>query len=135
MGINPAVYMANYFLFYYEYMFLMQIWSICQDTPPVPGGDFVAKTVFERDDPGVPLWVGQSPENQIYNGNLAMYVLESFRFTRRFVDDLTAACNPFLQYLLYADNKILGGLIEGIYPSGNLVLEPTRADMWSFPTL
>jgi hypothetical protein len=64
-----------------------------------------------------------------------MYVLNAFRFTRRFVDDLTAACNPFLKYLLYTNNSILGGLIQGIYPHGALVLEPTRADMWAFPTL
>jgi hypothetical protein len=92
--------------------------------------------IFEADyNTAVPPWVTAHPKNAAYNGNLAMYVLESFRFTRRFVDDLTAACNPFLKYLLYTNNSIPGGLIKGIYPHGALVLEPTNADMWSFPTL
>jgi hypothetical protein len=64
-----------------------------------------------------------------------VYVLNALRFTRRFVDDLTAACNPFLEVLLYTNNSILGGLIKGIYPHGLLVLEPTKTDMWSFHTL
>lgn len=51
------------------------------------------------------------------------------------MDDLTAGPNQFLKYLLYTENTILGGLIHGIYPHGNLELEPTGADMWSFPTL
>jgi hypothetical protein len=51
------------------------------------------------------------------------------------VNDLTAACNPFLEHLLYQNQHILGGLIRGIYPHGSLVLDPTNADMWSFPTL
>jgi hypothetical protein len=42
MGINPAVYMANYYLYYYEYTFLRQLWAICQQSPPVDGGCFVA---------------------------------------------------------------------------------------------
>jgi hypothetical protein len=120
MGINPAVLMANYYLFYYEYIFIKQLADIIQRTPPIHGGDMVARMLLEQhSDDSAPPWVSSHPENAAHNGNLAVYVLNAFRFTRRFVDDLIAACNQLLKYLLYTNNSILGGLIKGIYPHGS----------------
>jgi hypothetical protein len=138
-GINPAVFMANYYLLYYEYLFIRQLLEIARQFPPRPGGDMIARQVFDSQNQASsnapPDWISINPENPVYNGNLAMHVLQALRFTRRYVDDLTAACNPFLEHLLYQNQHILGGLIRGIYPHGSLVLEPTNTDMWSFPTL
>lgn len=136
MGINPAVSMANYYLFYNEYQFLKRMLVILRNTPPVPGGHVNAGFGFEPEQEGVvPSWVANRPEDAAYDGNLVMHVLNAFRFTRRFVDDLTSACNPFSKYLLYTNNSILGGVLTGIYPANGLVLEPTNAYMCSLPTL
>lgn len=35
MGISPALIMANYYLFYYEYCFVQRIVLLIQDTPPL----------------------------------------------------------------------------------------------------
>jgi hypothetical protein len=75
MGINPAVFMANYYLFYYEYLFIKQLADILLRTPPIPGGDMVARILLEQYvDDKIPSWVSSHPENAAYNGNLAVYV-------------------------------------------------------------
>jgi len=37
MGINPAVFMANYYLFYYEFTFVEQLVDIIETCPPCYG--------------------------------------------------------------------------------------------------
>lgn len=145
MGINPAVYMANYYLFYYEYRFVQQFVGIFEHYPPVQGGQSEARALFESDDlhdaPIVdsnsdPLWVGQWPQtvDPIFKGSITLYVLNKFKLMKRFVDDVTSGPNPFLRHLLNRRNTILGGLIHGIYPDC-LALDQTHAGCWSFPTL
>lgn len=135
MGINPAVFMANYYLYYYEYQFIYRMYEILHETPAVPGGEIHATFGFEPAQAGTPAWVTSRVEDAAFDGNMVMHVLEHFRFTLRFVDDLSAACNPFIKYLLFETDSILGGLLKGIYPANGLSLEHTQADMWSFPTL
>lgn len=140
MGINPAVYMANYYLFYYEFQFLKQFKLLLTSHPPVHGGGVEASQLFESptdtETLGTPVWVNQWPTSvhNAFKGNVAQYILDKFQLMGRFVDDVTCGPNQFLPYLLNRSHTILGGCIRGIYPDC-LLLKRTEADMWSFPTL
>lgn len=139
MGINPAVYMANYYLFYYEYQFLAQFQLLLDSHPPLPGGSCEAFSLFHDQQTTVdhtPVWVHQWPDSvhPSFKGNVVKYILDRFQLMGRFVDDVTSGPNQFLQHLLNHKDTILGGLIKGIYPDC-LLLKPTVADFWSFPTL
>eukprot|EP00878_Enallax_costatus_P039635 GHUV01045502.1.p1 GENE.GHUV01045502.1~~GHUV01045502.1.p1 ORF type:complete len:207 (-),score=16.43 GHUV01045502.1:44-664(-) len=125
MGINHAVYVANYYLFYYEYCFIKQFKALLQHYQPLPGGADVARDFFES---GTTATEGANapPPNvdhcmarvcaASFKGNVVSYVLNQFRLMGWFVDELTSGPNMFLRHLLNRSNTILGGLIHSIYP-------------------
>lgn len=131
MGINPAVFMANYYLFHYEYKFIQQMVDIVESQPLHPAGQLWAAELLRCSS----LQEVQSPELRDLHSSAARYLLDQFRFTVRFVDDLTSAPNKYLARLLYTDQTVMGGLIKGIYPRQFLSLEATPTDPFNFPTL
>jgi hypothetical protein len=111
IGISPGVYIANFFLFTYEYAFLLRLVNLVQTHPLVDGID---------DDEGLnllasPMMAGD-PRYAYLRGHLARQIWAQFKFTIRYVDDLQSICNPMLNDLLYEDMSIAGGLVTGIYP-------------------
>jgi len=52
-----------------------------------------------------------------------------------YVDDLTSGPNRFLKSLLYTNQSLLAGKIQGIYPAHFLTLDPTPYNPCCFPTL
>jgi hypothetical protein len=123
MGINPAVFMANYYLFHYEYQFVYRLVQIIKAVPPVPGGSLHAPHLLDQTD----LPTVNSVELKPLHGSAALYLLHCFRFTVRFVDDLTSGPNAYLQRLLYTENALMGDMITGIYPHQYLSLDSTPA--------
>lgn len=139
MGINPEVFMANYFLFFYECAFIAQLAAIIAAHPPSAADHAYAQQFFAQDlgDPTVaPAWLTAPPPADAPLGALAYYVLHCFRHTGRFVDDFTSGPNPLLHYLWYDTQSILGGAIKGIYPGpAVLTLEKVPGDPRAYPTL
>jgi hypothetical protein len=131
MGINPAVFMANYYLFHYEYKFVKQLTDLIQSQPLQPAGQLWAAELLRCPS----LQEVESPELREMKSSAALYLLDHFRFTVRFVDDVTSAPNKYLAQLLYTDQTLMGGLIKGMYPRQFLSLDMTPADPYNFPTL
>lgn len=104
MGINPAVYMANYFLFRYEFAFLEQFLPLCGGIGPVPTPVRAAVESFlsthSQDLTAVSNCVGVAPPSDL-RAALARVVLDSFDHTARYVDDFTSGPNRFLHLLWY----------------------------------
>lgn len=120
------LYVANFFLFTYEYAFLLRLVNIVQTYPPVMGID---------DGEGVNLLIenqlAADPQYAYFRGRLAHYIWKQFSFTVRYVDDLQSICNSMLNDLLYEDMSIAGGLVTGIYPRAcpwedSAISDPTR---------
>jgi len=84
MGINPAVFMANYFLFYYEYRFVAQLTALI-GAHPVSDADMAFATTFFARDLGTPdapaPWLTQPVTLASRVAALAHYVLHCFRNT------------------------------------------------------
>ena len=98
MGINPAVYFANYYLFVYEYLFLRDAIQVYNS----------GNRVVRRD---------------------VLNVLWAFKFTKRFVDDLSVLTKTeprFLDNYLFNDQVDANG-VHGIYPRP-LVLHSTTVE-------
>lgn len=139
MGINPAVYIANYYLFYYELCFIQQLVHLVttSNAAGIPVSPQAADIpvdevlqVLQSQDRG---YVDQHVE---LHGQAGMFLLHQYRCTVRFVDDLTSGPNPFTAKLLYESQTCMGGLIHGIYPGQFLVLDATPGDrLFSFNTL
>lgn len=139
MGINPAVYIANYYLFYYELCFIQQLVHLVttSNAAGIPVSPQAADIpvdevlqVLQSQDRG---YVDQHVE---LHGQAGMFLLHQYRCTVRFVDDLTSGPNPFTAKLLYKSQTCMGGLIHGIYPGQFLVLDATPGDrLFSFNTL
>ena len=150
MGINPAVYMANYYLFYYELLFVKQLVDLVVAHKDLTGvevpskvKDLPVQSTMEMLNESDPMVVN-SPEYQELHGPAAMLLLHQFRCTVRFVDDFSSAANPFTKRLLYcfvpnkpvSEYSVMGGLIKGIYPGQFLELEATPGEnLYSFSTL
>ncbi len=88
MGINPAVYMANYYLFHYEYSFVLRLVRLMEQTPPTG----VLASVFDTLMSGTQAEL-DGGELRPYVGDAALSVLNCFRFTNRYTDDLTSGPN------------------------------------------
>jgi len=76
MGINPAVYMANYYLFAYEYMFLQQLVDLAVAHPPqlpLHQHPYVDELLHHGDSLPATAW-------QPFVGDIAMHLLTAFRF-------------------------------------------------------
>lgn len=86
MGINPAVFMANYYLFHYEFRFVKQLADWIKICPPgAPAADMHVQDILNMTDPVDIL----SPHNSLYLGDAALFLLNKYRHTVRFVDDFT----------------------------------------------
>ena len=139
MGINPAVFMANYYLFDYEHQFVHRLVRIIRTygTNCAPGTcplDIIMRVLNMRTEAG--LRAGVFGEVLFdYVGDAAWYGLTQFVYMVRYVDDLTSGPNRLLKRLLYTNQSLMGGMITGIYPQQFLTLEPTSAHPCRFPTL
>jgi len=67
------------------------------------------------------------PDLAQFYGDAALPLLSSFRFTVRYIDDLTSGPNPWLAALLHTSQSVMGRIILGIYPT-NLSLKFTGSD-------
>jgi len=125
MGINPAVFMANYYLFYYEFTFVQQLVDIIEQfTPNCAVGECpYVDTLLDCDD----LQDIHDADLTPFQGDAALHLLHCFRHTIRYIDDLTSGPNQWLLALLHRNQTVMGGKIHGIYPT-NLALEYTGAD-------
>lgn len=139
MGINPAVFLANYYLFWYEFQFVERLATIINTPEHQPlhaPGDFAPAQHFVTT---YGLHDAPQPQHQVSLGDLARYVLQCFCITGRYVDDFTSGPNPVLGSLRYTSQSILGGHITGIYPDGEqgLELQPVGGpdDCMAYPTL
>jgi hypothetical protein len=119
MGVNPGVYLANFYWFQNELRFFTQFYHIFHKFPPAlqsPDGEFpnsAAVQYIDCDDEQHVL--EQATPGQI--GDAVLYVLYWFRFVVRFVDDIITGPNKYLKRLVNVTDSVLGGLIKGIYPS------------------
>lgn len=135
MGINPAVFTANYYLFHYECKFVERLAGLIpRDSPQFAPGEcpdnYVACALQMRTTAGLHaegLWP--------YIPDVAWSVLRQFVYMVRYVDDLTSGPNRFLKSLLYTDQTLLAGMIHGIYPAHFLQLDPIPYGLCDFPTL
>lgn len=161
MGINPAVYMANFYLFYYEHQFLLRLAGVFDrcclfaDHMPSrnPAGwhppDVIAALPAQPAAGDVLLPEPSGPdaaqEWELW-GQTVLFLVHQIKCTVRFVDDLTCGHNTYFSQLLYYNDRIMGGDVRGIYPGcpadsqpaeGELlVLEHTPGkSLWSFCTL
>jgi hypothetical protein len=129
MGINPAVFIANLYLFWYEYRFL--IWLPILSSPWL-ASEYSEYELFPYNQlpaDSVLLDPANSPLAQANQGvlptttrDVLRVVLGCFAFTKRFVDDLFTAGNPLFTHLTYNSQSI--GPIPGIYPPA-LSLKPS----------
>jgi hypothetical protein len=102
MGGNASVFIANHFLFSYEYQFFQQL-----------------VTAIIRDPSAQPITSLPTPEpthaHMLYSqGAVARFLLPLFIWLFRYIDDIGSINNPFLQQLLYTDRSFFG--FTGIYP-------------------
>lgn len=136
MGINPAVYMANYYLFCHECMYLDRLAGLVEAHPPNQDGWTFAESFFAAGNGQEPShWVASTvPDHRLWD--VAGYVVHSFRHTARCVDGFTSGPNRLLKFLWYHAQSILGDAVTGIYP-GPPVLELAMVpgDPWAYPTL
>jgi hypothetical protein len=131
MGINPAVYMANFYLNFYELQFVKQLADLysdaclhsCQPSPNPEDWDYQGiRVLLEQLTPQPPQHLTVAAAQEFVTvvwelkGQAALCLLHHFRCTVRFVDDLTSGCNPFLRKLLYVREMLMDGAIHGIYP-------------------
>jgi hypothetical protein len=124
---------TNYFLYAYELAFIEQLVRALQVHPHVSETDRLAavQLIMSHDEEG---GSGGEVLSSEQKAAVAKVLLESFRFTVRFVDDLTSGPNPFLYMLLYCTDSILSGVFAGIYPR-SLILERTDVFSFEFSTL
>jgi hypothetical protein len=108
MGINPAVYYANYYLLSFELDFVEQFLPLLRVGRNIPGipvyPDSMAAVVDHMvacttdadlqaaDLPGSP-----------YLRYAASQLLDQFRWLKRYADDITVGPNRFVEKLLYTD--------------------------------
>lgn len=76
MGINPAVLMANYFIFYHECQFMQWLADIVEAHQPRFNEVAHARVFFDDrgDDPHPRWWVGESTVPLEHRGAAARYV-------------------------------------------------------------
>jgi hypothetical protein len=120
MGINPAVFIANMYLFWYEYHSVAALnttvvlravregFSDPGSTAPFPYHTLTEGSLL-LDPVSSPLLLAEAVSVQDVVG----VVISCFAVTRRFVDDLFSVLNPLLSHLLYASQQL--GPIRGIY--------------------
>jgi len=114
MGVNPGVFVANYYLFAYEFDFVKQLVDLLLKYPPGGGNlhpEFARGSLFVSD----PAQVLSRLQGEI--GDAALFVLLQFKFMCRYVDDVLSGPNQCLDALLYNNLTLLGGLIRGLYPA------------------
>jgi hypothetical protein len=94
MGINLAVFMANYYLFYYEFTFVKHYWLTSSTRAPgAPGAPSYSVGACPYVDdmlnsPTAPSY--SDPAMAEFYGDAALHFLSCFRFTVRYIDDLVS---------------------------------------------
>jgi hypothetical protein len=126
MGINFAVHLSNYYLFTYEYDFLHQLHQVLDDPALAEHGYAPAATwaLLQRLDPTFDLqpaphrvtrWEPLQPQVQeVSRKDAARMLLDAYRYTVRYVDDLLSIANPAFPHLLYTSSRWFG--FKGLYP-------------------
>ena len=89
MGTNCAGYLANVYLYAYELQFVRQIAAACTPCNRLSSAD--------------------SSTQQL----TAQKILTAFSFTVRYIDDVHAVNNAYLQYMTYTSQTHLG--FHGVY--------------------
>lgn len=115
MGVNPGVYLANFYLYDSEFTFFRQFYDLLAQFPPAlqaPYPNPVALQFLEYED--LHFVLQNASSGQI--GDAILYVLSSFQHVARFVDDVITGPNRFIRQLVHVTDSLLGGLIKGIYP-------------------
>ncbi|GBF99055.1 hypothetical protein Rsub_12000 [Raphidocelis subcapitata] len=115
MGTNPAVHIANLFLYQFEREFVRQLatqarlatHSLTVEQVAGKAADFFAQHPHR---PGLQPWA-------------ALHILRSMHFSIRYVDDIITFANPYLPALAYTNSSWMG--FTGIYPP-QLDLQPAR---------
>jgi hypothetical protein len=140
MGINPAVYMANFYLFYYEQWFLQRLQALyvraCAGAGHAP-----SSSPADWDSPGIAALLAEPQDLPQPSGEHAvqdwalwseaiLFLVHQFKCTVRFVDDLTAGNNHYLDKLLYYRDSVMGGHVLGIYPGCPLTNSPQQENFW-----
>ena len=124
MGINPAVFIANLYLFWYEYRFLLSLgsqFSMAREVDLFPYHQLPSDSVF-LDAALSPLVLANQGVMPTTTRDVIRVVLGAFAFTKRFVDDLQATGNLLFNHLTYTTQSL--GPITGIYPAA-LTLKPS----------
>lgn len=102
MGGNASVFIANHFLFSYEYRFFEQLVSaICLDPSTQPIST-------------LPIPAPLNADIFYPRGAVARFLLQTFIWLFRYIDDIGSLNNPYLEQLLYTNRSYFG--FEGIYP-------------------
>jgi hypothetical protein len=96
MGINLAAFMADYYLFYYEFTFVKQLVDLIDTCPPATQLEPVRMLIICSIAPS-----NSDPAMAEYYGDAAVHWLSCFRSTVLYMDDLTSGPNPWLARLLH----------------------------------
>jgi hypothetical protein len=111
MGTNPAVFIANLYLFWYEHKFLASLNTMFSSTPadqPFPYDSLPAGSPLLDHDTSPLLLAGAVTIRDVIR-----VVVSRFAFTSRVVDDLLSINNPLLSHLLYTSQQL--DPIHGVY--------------------
>ncbi len=100
MGGNASVFIANHFLFSYEYQFLQQLVTAIRTDP-------CTQAITSLPIPA-------PPTSPFSKGDVARFLLPIFIWLFRYIDDIASIDNAYLEQLLYTDRSFYG--FEGIYP-------------------
>lgn len=130
MGINFAVHLSNYYLFTYEYDFLLQLRAALHD-PSVVAHNYAPAAVWAMlQQPDPPLqsqssapaaaglrasrWQPIQQQAVLSRKDVARMILDAYAYTVRYVDDLLSIANPVFPSLLYTSSTWHG--FSGVYP-------------------
>ena len=130
MGINPAVYFANIYLFCYELNFLQRLYKLASaDDLSQPLATPLPAALTQH---GGPLARLATPTTTFA---FLAAVADAFAYTKRYVDDLASLMNALWPHLSYINQQV--GPVYGVYPSTlNLKLAtPDRQGMQPLPFL
>jgi hypothetical protein len=108
MGISPAVYISNYYLYWYEFQFYQQL---------VPMQGQGVRSILDVSALRASLLAGvPSPGGP---ADVAALVIDSFLYTARYIDDMYSLVNPIRTQLLYTNQVWHGvtGIYTSLYPS------------------
>jgi hypothetical protein len=122
-GVNPGLYLANFYLYDYEFQFFRQFYDLLYQFPPGLSAvdrrcpNPVLTQLLECQDREWLLQLATQPANRRLIGDAVLSVFANFQFVVRFVDDVITGPNQYITQLVHVNDTLLGGLIKGIYPT------------------